>query len=1075
MKMLFDQYSRYKACSDLIGSFSERGSILDVGAGPECLLGEFLYGYPITYVDPLIADPHGGDGEYISGNIDAPDLAGRKFDFVTCVDVLEHIPATERSAFVEKLAGFAKNGLVLGFPTSDDGTALAVDRAVATAFETAYGHPYSWLEEHFSYQLPSAHEVKEQLSALGWSVEIIGHGHAPWLASLLGIVICGWELPSAHSAILELSERFKREFYPFDFTPPYYRRFILAYRKQQISMPRDFKLSIDDSAQLAFSHLVAETQATILRQVTILGTGTDDFRLHRELDALRAERDGLLHEKAIALAKRDAALALNSRLLRTRSWRITAPLRFAARLARYGMPAEERQRIVQHLRRTYHRLPIPPSAKRVLSRIYHGRVQYAIQTVRRGLVSQLKLQTPAVRPTAPDSALPDYIIWGVIDWHFRQQRPQHLSRALAAAGRRVFYVSACLVDDARAGFEVEQLDSTGRLFQVRLYAKGAPTIYSVAPGVEEITQLRGGIGEVLDWADSQRNVSLVQHPFWHSVATVLPNSRVVYDCMDHHEGFGNTDTAVLSLEKALIVNADLTITTSSWLDEAISLQARRHLLIRNAAEYEHFAHAPDAIFRDENGRRIIGYYGAIAEWFDQDLIEKVAKRFADCCLLLIGADTVHAQARLGKFPNVKFVGEVPYSDLPFYLYSFDVCILPFKVTPLTLATNPVKVYEYLAAGKAVVSVDLPELFQFDGLVYTAKTHNAFVTAIENALGEPDPESKAANRRRFAQEQTWVQRSTTLMAAAESDDDDPKVSVIVVTYNNLDLTRACLTSVDTYSQYRNLEIIVVDNASSDGSREYLEEWVCRADNRRLILNDENRGFAAANNQGLDAATGDYLVMLNNDTYVTPGWIRTLVRHLQRDSNIGLIGPVTNNIGNEAKIDIAYDDVSQMPSAAARYTRRHIGATFYMRNAAFFCVMMPRAVYERVGALDEHFGRGFFEDDDYCRRVEQIGLRIACAEDVFVHHHLSASFGKLADPERKALFEQNKAIYEAKWGPWVPHSYRGSGFPVPAVSYSKDYFSGVCNVCGKPSRFYYSEVALWRESLTCEHCRRPPAIE
>lgn len=1063
MSMLFDQYSRYKACADLLSALAEGGSVLDIGAGPECLFGEFLHDYRITYVDPLITGPRAREGEYISGNIDTPALVGRKFDFVVCVDVLEHIPAAERSAFVEKLASFARNGLILGFPTSDDETAIAVDQAVSKAYETAYGRPYSWLEEHFSYQLPSAREVKEQLSELGWSVDIIGHGHAPWLGSLLGVVICGWELPSAHSAILELSERFNRELYPFDFTPPCYRRFVLAYKKQEFSMPPNLKITIDDSAQLAFSSIVAETQAAILRSVP------DEARLQRELAMARAERDSLLREKEIALAERNEALALNSRLLQTKSWRITAPLRFAARMARYGIPAGEGQQIVQRLRRTYHGLPIPSPTKRMLSRIYHGGIRRTIQTVRRRLVNQAKFQVPTIRPAAPDATLPDYIIWGVIDWHFRQQRPQHLARALAAAGRRVFYVSACLVDDARVGFNVEQLDSTGRLIQVRLFAKSAPMIYSSAPSVVEIAQLRGGIGEVLDWADSHRNVSILQHPFWHGVATVLPNSRVIYDCMDHHEGFGNTDTAVLSLERALIEDADITITTSSWLDEAISPQARRHLLVRNAVEYEHFYRAPAAVYRDENGRRIIGYYGAIAEWFDQDLIEKVAKRFADCCVLLVGADTVNAQARLGKWPNIKFLGEVPYSDLPFYLYGFEICMLPFKVTPLTLATNPVKVYEYLSAGKAIVSVDLPEMSQFDGLVYTARTHDAFIVAIERALGESDPEAKAADRRRFAKEQTWVRRSAALMAAAESDDDDPKVSVIVVTYNNLDLTRACLASVDVHSQYRNLEIIVVDNASSDGSREYLEEWVRGANNRRLILNDENRGFAAANNQGLDAATGDYLVMLNNDTYVTAGWIRTLVRHLQRDTNIGLIGPVTNNIGNEAKIDIAYDDVSQLPSAAASYTRRHIGATFRMRTAAFFCVMMPRTVYERVGVLDEAFGRGFFEDDDYCRRVEQIGLGVACAEDVFVHHHLSASFGKLANPEREALFEQNKATYEAKWGPWVPHSYRGNALPVPAVFEGCNYFSGVCNVCGKSSRFFYSDVALWRESLTCEHCQ------
>jgi GT2 family glycosyltransferase len=85
-------------------------------------------------------------------------------------------------------------------------------------------------------------------------------------------------------------------------------------------------------------------------------------------------------------------------------------------------------------------------------------------------------------------------------------------------------------------------------------------------------------------------------------------------------------------------------------------------------------------------------------------------------------------------------------------------------------------------------------------------------------------------------------------------------------------------------------------------------------------------------------------------------------------------------------------------------------------------MPRRVLETVGELDEAFGIGFFEDDDYCRRVEQAGFRVACAEDVFVHHHLSASFAKMQSEEKRELFERNKRTYEAKWGTWTPHVYR-----------------------------------------------------
>jgi GT2 family glycosyltransferase len=77
---------------------------------------------------------------------------------------------------------------------------------------------------------------------------------------------------------------------------------------------------------------------------------------------------------------------------------------------------------------------------------------------------------------------------------------------------------------------------------------------------------------------------------------------------------------------------------------------------------------------------------------------------------------------------------------------------------------------------------------------------------------------------------------------------------------------------------------------------------------------------------------------------------------------------------------------------------------------------------VGPLDEAYGLGYFEDDDYCRRTEQAGLGIACAEDVFIHHHLSATFDRMDRAGRQALFAKNKAIYETKWGSWTPHRGR-----------------------------------------------------
>jgi GT2 family glycosyltransferase len=610
----------------------------------------------------------------------------------------------------------------------------------------------------------------------------------------------------------------------------------------------------------------------------------------------------------------------------------------------------------------------------------------------------------------------------VIDWHFRIQRPQHLARELAAAGHRVFYISNNFIDSSKPGFSIESLDDEGRLFQINLHLAGNPAIYQAVPNAVALRQLQAGVARLLEWTQSRGCTSLVQHPYWLETAQLLPDSRLVYDCMDHHGGFADNSAEVLAREHELMRGADLLVVTSDWLMEEASKYNARRALIRNACQYEHFAAPAPTRYREERGRRVIGYYGAIAEWLDLELIEKLANRFSDCRVLLVGSDTAGAQKRLEHLSNVAFTGEVAYATLPYYLDAFDVCLLPFKVIPLTLATNPVKVYEYLSAGKEVVSIALPEIRQFGDLVRSGDNHAQFIEQVAAALSSEQSQAAIERRQRFAAEQTWAHRASDLIVSADSV-PVPRVSVVVVTYNNLELTKVCLDSLDRYSDYANLEVIVVDNASADDTPAYLRAWEAVGGNRRIILNADNRGFAAANNQGLAVATGDYLVMLNNDTHATPGWVATLVGHFRRTPSLGMLGPVTNNIGNEARLDIQYTDMDTMLRAAGAHTRAHAGQLRPLHTAAFFCVMMPRHVYEKVGELDEAFGIGMFEDDDYCRRVQKEGWDIACAEDVFIHHHLSASFSQIKQEKRQAMFEANKAIYEAKWGTWVPHKYRG----------------------------------------------------
>jgi GT2 family glycosyltransferase len=757
-----------------------------------------------------------------------------------------------------------------------------------------------------------------------------------------------------------------------------------------------------------------EENATVQRnaQQAVDGARVEADDARQEAESANRHREALRGELIVArgeLAKRNARIHALERvrdeldlIKSSRSWRWTRPMRFLLRLLRRGSLGE--------------------ADREKLSGFLH----------REGAVSPA---TAAPLPAAPVVAEPetylapcsggkrDVFVWSVIDWHFRIQRPQHLARELAAAGHRVFYISNNFLDRAEPGFAIESLDDSGRLFQIQLHLKGSPAIYHAIPTPDAQQQLRSGIGRLLAWTRSRSCLSLIQHPYWLETARILPNQRLTYDCMDHHGGFADNCPEVLARELDLMHTADLLVVTSDWLYEEAGKHNPQLLMIRNACQYEHFANRPEHVFKDAHGRKVIGYYGAIAEWFDLDLLEKVAQQFSDCLVLMVGADTTGAQQRLRHLANVEFTGEVPYATLPFYLAGFDVCLLPFQVIPLTLATNPVKVYEYLSAGKEVVSIALPEIRQFGELVRTGTDHASFLHAVSAALAATPDSAVIARRQQFAAEQTWAHRVHDLVQGVGAL-PEPRVSVIVVTYNNLDLTKGCLRSLELYSDYANLEIIVVDNASADGTPAYLRAWAAAGKDRQLVLNPDNRGFAAANNQGLAMASGAFLVMLNNDTHVTPGWIATLVAHLQHAPTLGMIGPVTNNIGNEARIDINYDDMEGMLHAAADYTTRHAGLLTPLRTAAFFCVMMSREVYEKVGPLDEAFGIGFFEDDDYCRRVEQAGWSIACADDVFIHHNLSASFNKLKQETRQALFEQNKVTYEAKWGAWVPHKYRGA---------------------------------------------------
>ena len=368
------------------------------------------------------------------------------------------------------------------------------------------------------------------------------------------------------------------------------------------------------------------------------------------------------------------------------------------------------------------------------------------------------LDPGAVKVAGPGAKV-DLILFGVIDWHFRFQRPQQLATELARLGHRVFYLSTNFLDQVGQGFRVEPLDDAGRLYQVFLAARNRPSIYADAPSPPQIAQLQAGLEALIGWAGSQPNALILNHPFWWSIAAGRERSALLYDRMDYHRGFGGLPAAVIEEEETLMTRADLVVASSQWLERDTARFTSRHVLIRNGADYEHFARRPAKVYRDPCGRRVLGYYGAIAGWLDTDVLGAVADAFPDCSVVLIGHDQSRVAKRLSRHPNLVHLEEVPYGALPTYLHGFDVCLLPRRLTALTNAMNPVKLYEYLCTGIPVVSTNLPEVSEFEGLVYSPETTEAFVEAVATALTEPADDPRREQRRRFAAGQTWAARAT----------------------------------------------------------------------------------------------------------------------------------------------------------------------------------------------------------------------------------------------------------------------------------------------------------------------------
>lgn len=244
---------------------------------------------------------------------------------------------------------------------------------------------------------------------------------------------------------------------------------------------------------------------------------------------------------------------------------------------------------------------------------------------------------------------------------------------------------------------------------------------------------------------------------------------------------------------------------------------------------------------------------------------------------------------------------------------------------------------------------------------------------------------------------------------------PVASVIVPTCNALDYTRLCVESLLTHTDPRH-ELIFVDNGSTDGTPDYLQGLARDHKRVRVILNGDNLGFARGCNLGLAAAHGRHLVLLNSDTVVTPDWLERLLKVAERHPRAGLLGPVTNNISGLQRLDtVGYDQecLSGLDAFAAAEAIAHPGEIERTLRLTGMCLLIKRELLARIGGLDEIFGLGNYEDNDYCLRAHLAGYDCLIARGVFIHHFGSRSFAA-AGIDYAAQIRRQWSVFKAKWG-------------------------------------------------------------
>ena len=396
--------------------------------------------------------------------------------------------------------------------------------------------------------------------------------------------------------------------------------------------------------------------------------------------------------------------------------------------------------------------------------------RYPAQTIARN-GSHAPTQSPAA--ACAEYAL---LFFPMTDWHTRIQRTQHLARTFASLRHQCFYLNPHLgrefpnpyfFSDSPKLHILEPL-----IAELHIHLPFEPVFHDRLLSAHESTLIVNALKTVFDTGGTTKLIQMVSFPLWIDAAQKLREQfgfPIVYDCHDVLSGFHKISREIVEKEPALFEISDLVVFSSQQLlNENVAQYPYlkdKSILVRNAVD-ESWLSRCDAGCKSPDGNEseiVIGYIGALDFWFDVDAVEMAARAHPDWKFLLIGRVEDKRILRLAKLPNIVFVGEVPHAGLHKYMATFRVALIPFLRNDLTLGTNPIKLYEYFSYGLPVVGTALPELEEFESLLYLYDQPDEFTAQLEKAVAEKDAFLRQS-RIGIAHRESWNARVTQLSEA-----------------------------------------------------------------------------------------------------------------------------------------------------------------------------------------------------------------------------------------------------------------------------------------------------------------------